>query len=87
MAVYVDDMAAEFGRMIMYHMIADSTEELLEMVSKIGVDPKWIQFPETYKEHFDIAKSKRALAIKLGAVEITWRQYGEMVMERRKRIR
>ncbi len=33
MAFYVDDMEARFGRMKMCHMIADTTEELLEMAS------------------------------------------------------
>lgn len=74
MAVYVDDMEAAFGRMVMCHMAADSTAELLEMVDKIGVARKWIQFPGTPKEHFDIAKSKRALAIQHGAIPVTMRE-------------
>lgn len=77
MAVYVDDMFAPFGNMLMCHMVADSTEELLDMALRIGVNHKWIQKPGTYREHFDIAKSKRLLAIRLGAVPITWRQCGE----------
>lgn len=42
--VYVDDMykypIGRFGRMKMSHLIADTTDELLEMVDKIGVDRK-----------------------------------------------
>lgn len=83
MAVYVDDMQADFGRMKMCHMIADTTEELLAMVDKIGVQRKWIQYPGTFKEHFDISLTKRALAVKAGAIEITWRQLGERSMQRR----
>jgi hypothetical protein len=71
MSVYVDDMRAPFGNMIMCHMVTDTTEELLEMVDKIGVKRKWIQYPGTYKEHFDIALTKRKLAIENGAIEIT----------------
>lgn len=83
MSVYVDDMKAKFGRMVMCHMTADTSEELLAMADKIGVDRKWLQHPGTYKEHFDIALSKRALAIKNGAIEITWRQSGLMIRDRR----
>ena len=83
MTVYVDDMRAKFGRMIMCHMIADTSEELIDMARKIGVDPKWIQHAGTGREHFDIALFKRTLAIGHGAVEITWRQTGAMVMRRR----
>ena len=43
MSVYVDDMEAAFGRMKMCHMIADTPQELLAMVDRIGVQRKWIQ--------------------------------------------
>lgn len=80
--VYVDDMNAPFRNMIMSHMIADTKEELLEMADKIGVNRKWIQCENTYLEHFDIALSKKALAISLGAKLIT-RQLGEMSVKRK----
>lgn len=82
MTVYVDDMRAPFGRLIMCHMVADTSEELLEMADKIGVARKWIQYPNTGKEHFDIALSKRKLAVEHGAVEITWKELGKAVMDR-----
>ena len=85
MGVYVDDMQAKFGRMIMCHMVADSTEELLEMVDKIGIDRKWIQQPGTVHEHFDIAKTKRALAIEHGAKPVSQRQLSLILKDRRLR--
>jgi hypothetical protein len=69
--VYVDNMEAPYKGMIMCHMIADTTEELIEMVRKIGVKEKWIQYPGTHKEHFDICLAKKKLAIKHGAKEIS----------------
>lgn len=82
MAVYVDDMKALFQGMIMCHMIADTREELLAMVDKIGVKRKWIQHFNTPQEHFDICTAKRKKAVKEGAIEITWRRCGDMTMER-----
>lgn len=73
MAVYVDDMRAAYGRMKMCHMMADTHEELVQMVDSIGVDRKWIQYAGTHREHFDVCKSKRAKAVELGAVETTQR--------------
>lgn len=76
--VYVDDMykipLGQFGRMKMSHMIADTTEELLEMADKIGLNKKWIQYPNTKKEHFDVSISLRKKAIAAGAKEITMRE-------------
>lgn len=71
MAVYVDDYNAPFRGMIMCHMIADTTEELLHMVDIIGVKRRWIQYPGKYCEHFDICISKKKLAISYGAIEIS----------------
>jgi hypothetical protein len=73
MAVYVDDMCAPFGRMLMCHMVADSPAELLSMADKIGVARRWIQYPGTDREHFDICRSKRAKAVAAGAIEVTAR--------------
>lgn len=79
MTVYVDDMRARYGRMIMCHMIADTEAELHAMADRIGVARRWHQ-----GDHYDIALSKRAAAIAAGAVEITQRQCGAMVANRKR---
>lgn len=84
MAVYVDDMKAGYGRMKMCHMLADSDEELHDMADRIGVARKWHQCPpKASSSHYDIALSKRALAVAAGAIEITWKQAGCMSARRR----
>jgi hypothetical protein len=78
MSVYVDDMEAPFGRMKMCHCWADTRAELFIMMERIGVQLKWFQRPpgvsdfgmDASWEHFDIALSKRALAVKYGAIEV-----------------
>lgn len=84
MPVYVDDMRAPYGRMIMCHMIADTSEELIAMVDRIGVQRRWIQHEGTHHEHFDISLEKRALAVRAGAREITRRELGQMLIARRR---
>lgn len=86
MAVYVDDMKAEYrpahrpgATYVMSHMIADTEEELHAMAAKIGVARKWYQ-----GDHYDITQSKRALAIKQGARSITLRQLSCMAALRRR---
>ena len=75
MAVYVDDMRASFGRMIMCHLTADTLPELHAMADRIGVARRWYQGPPlTRWPHYDIALSKRTLALQAGAQPITWRQ-------------
>lgn len=83
MTVYVDDMNAGYGRMKMSHMLADTDEELHAMAARIGVARKWHQAPPRHDSHYDIALSKKALAIAAGAVAITWRQAGAMNARRR----
>lgn len=83
MAVYVDDMRAPFGRLVMCHMLADTEAELHTLAERIGVARRWAQYPGTYKSHYDISLSKRALAVAAGAVEITWRESGSIVRQRR----
>ncbi len=83
MSVYVDDMRASYGRMKMCHMITDTTDELLAMADKIGVARKWLQKAGTHHEHFDIALSKRALAVEAGAIEVSMMQIGRIIRARR----
>lgn len=64
--------------MLMCHMVADTREELLAMADRIGVARKWIQSPGTPREHFDICKSKRILAVAAGAKECGWRELAEI---------
>lgn len=94
MTCYVDQPIFPFGRMMMCHLWADSLDELLAMVDRIGVDRKWIQgHPELsfgkHREaswiHFDIAKGKRALAIQAGAVETD--RYGASYFDAQRRGR
>lgn len=83
MTVYVDSMREPYGRMVMCHMIADTDAELHLMAARIGVARKWWQSPEiAWGSHYDICLSKRAIAVKLGAVEITWRQCSIMARHR-----
>lgn len=82
MTVYVDNMRARFGRMKMCHMIADSTDELLEMADKIGVQRKWLQKAGRYDEHFDVCLSKRKLAVDAGAVEVSMMTLGRILRDR-----
>ena len=82
MAVYVDDMRARHGRMVMCHMLADSTAELLGMADTVGIDRKWIQKAGTPHEHFDISRSKRRLAVAAGAKEVGFRELGQILKSR-----
>lgn len=88
MSVYIDNMNAGYGRMKMCHMFADSTEELLSMADMIGVQRKWIQYPGTYKEHFDVCLSKRAKAVQAGAIEIDYpNDVADLIRKRKEALR
>lgn len=79
MTVFVDDMRARFRRLILCHMVADTDAELHAMADRIGVARRWFQ-----GDHYDIALSKRALALRAGAVPITQRECGIMTIHRRR---
>jgi len=83
MAVYVDDMKANYGRMQMCHMLADTDEELHAMADVIGVARRWHQKANTPQSHYDICLSKRRLAVQAGAVEVTMRDIGLLVQKKR----
>lgn len=82
MSVYVDDTNAPLGRMLMCHMIADTPAELFAMAERIGVPLRWLQYPGTPREHFDICRKKRRRAVYFGAIEITRRELVRKVQDR-----
>lgn len=73
MSVYVDKTAIGYGRMIMCHGRRHSRGAARDgQPDRRGVARRWFQDPKTMKvstPHYDIAKSKRALAIAAGAIE------------------
>lgn len=81
MAVYVDKIREYPREMIKNlarhngskwcHMWADSLEELHEIAKCIGMKRSWFQDKKRLK-HYDLVPSKRALAIKYGAVEMSY---------------
>lgn len=88
MTVYVDDMwrypLGRFGRMKMSHLMADTDDELHAMAARIGVARKWHQDKGRWADsHYDIALSKRALAVAAGAVEITLKEMSAYAWHRR----
>lgn len=86
MPVYIDDMyktpMGEYRGMKMSHMIADTSFELIDMATKIGLNTKWIQHKGKWNEHFDVSLSLRKKAAKNGAIEITMREANEILKKR-----
>lgn len=76
MTVYVGPSQYPYAQMIMCHMVADSLEELHGMAGRIGVR-KWFQDEGKYP-HYDVSKSKRAIAVYLGAIETDERRIVEV---------
>lgn len=77
-AEYVPDHVPS-RKYVMCHMVADTDEELFEMVDKIGVSRRWHQ-----GDHFDITQSKKRIALQLGAVPIPLRTLALMMAVKRK---
>jgi hypothetical protein len=82
MSVYVTRERLPYGRMLMGHMIADTSAELHAMAAHVGVERRWCQGEGTPREHYDMALSKRALAVAAGAIEITRRELALKVRAR-----
>lgn len=80
MTVYVDDLHKYPTKLRIFmdgscHLMAETEEELHAFAERLHLLGAWFQ-----KDHYDLTPAKRALAIRLGAVQITSR---EMVVLRR----
>lgn len=81
------------------HLIADTEEELHEFAARLGLRRSWFQEPkgigtlplnpESLKAqqwHYDVTMTKRAEAIRLGAVAVTQRQMAQIIKNRHQRL-
>ncbi|MEL6341550.1 MAG: DUF4031 domain-containing protein [Myxococcota bacterium] len=67
------------------HLMADSTEELLQLAQALGLKASWIQHCGTPKEHFDlISSTKIAQAQRLGVQVVSRRELVQRLRWRRK---
>lgn len=81
MPIYVDPIfkAVAFGHSHWCHCGTDDRsdsglEALHAFAARLGLKRKWYQNKPRHK-HYDLTASKRALAVKLGAIEATQREY------------
>lgn len=84
MSVYVDPMMAcvpngrwRWNRSC--HMFADTLEELHAFALRIGLKREWFQpAKDRHIPHYDLHESRRAAAVKLGAIEVDRRRAVEI---------
>lgn len=74
MSVYVGPSVYPLGRMKMCHMVADSLDELHGMADAITLPRRYFQDLDKRRPHYDVAMSKRALAVKFGALPVEERK-------------
>lgn len=63
----------------MCHMVADTVSELHQMADAIGVARRHFQEKNDRRPHYDISKSKRVLAVDLGAASVSERKIVEVL--------
>ncbi len=58
------------------HMVSDASEdELHAFAARLGLKRAWFQCrPKASSAHYDLVPTKRALAVRLGAVEVSSRE-------------
>jgi hypothetical protein len=71
------------------HLFTDQDDqtELHAFARKIGLRRSWFQHEDKYPDkpwmwHYDLTAGKRWQALKAGAVEISWRDAGRMMLDR-----
>ena len=74
MSVYVDDafVGGDWGKWIGGgHLQADTADELHEFAARLGLKRSWFQSKPGRPEydHYDLTRSKRDLALRIGAID------------------
>jgi hypothetical protein len=79
--VYVDQLTTYSAKLTKHlpsdtwcHLWSDNVEELHEFARKLGMKRSWFQNKPTFP-HYDLVPRRRAIAIKLGAKQISLKEY------------
>ena len=89
MAVYLDDwrQPARLGPVEdrWSHLVADTDDELHAFAARLGMKREWFQHKSNrpHQGHYDVPERARPEAVANGAVEVTWRDLGRMLRDRR----
>jgi len=85
MAVYVDGAIWEWRGRMWCHLTADSEEELHRFAADLGLGRAKFQSRSgrPWVDHYDVPESLRSEAVRLGALEITFREAGAQIARRR----
>jgi hypothetical protein len=72
----------------MYHVFSDLSgmagrDELSSFVRAYGLRSEWIQYPGTYREHFDAREGEALRMLRDGARQATNREIGELLAWKR----
>ena len=76
----------------MYHVFSDlpgpeGTAELIAFVWRFELRPQWIQYPGTYREHFDARADDGLAMLAAGARLATNREVGMLLAARKRAAR
>lgn len=92
MSVYVDEVrdwtfiakARGLRHTHWCHLTADTEDELHTFAKRLGLRRSWFQkkSDRDYRWHYDIVPTKRAQAVRLGAVEVDRRFIGQLMIRR-----
>lgn len=91
MPVYIDNARIPFTpkpglrEMLMCHMVATSLEELHAMADHIKMKREWFQDRNTAGApsvpHYDVCATRRAWAVKAGAIEVSRSEMADLVRQ------
>jgi len=83
MSVYLDPLCQNGWKLGKNsHMVADSDDELHAFAKRIGLKREWFQV--TRLRHYDLTAGRRAVAVRLGAIELGRREFVEKFLRNTK---
>lgn len=89
MACYVDTVRSYPNAGLRFtefcHLLADTREELHAMADRIGMPRRFFQ-DHPWRWHYDLPEHVRAVAVELGAVEVTLHDVGALLKRRKAEI-